>query len=207
MSHPLPQDHAYTWEAYLRLEQNSEERYEYHDGWMIALNDESNLHNHLVGNLITVLHPVVREVGGKLYSQTVKLFRHRSDRYLYPDLMVTCSPLDLQTQNGVRSPQLVVEVLSPRSAHGDQTFKLREYFKLPSLRHYLVVAQEMCLVQHFYREADEDWRFRLYDDFEQTIALPAWDLDLPLREIYADVNVDPAPDQVAEPLPTYPDAE
>ncbi len=140
MNYPLPQDRSYSWEEYLQFERDTEDRYEYHDGNIVAMAGASNRHNKIVTNLILGIKPRIAGKGCDLFSETVKLFRHRSDRYLYPDLMVTCAPLDQQTKNGVRSPQMVVEVLSPHSAYGDQTFKLREYFRLPSLRHYLIVA-------------------------------------------------------------------
>jgi len=190
MSYPLPH-HDHSWEEYLALEAQSEERYEYHDGEIVAMSGATNRHNNLVTNLTVALKPKVVTLGCDYYAETAKLFRHRSDRYLYPDAMVTCAPLDLQSKNGVRSPLLVVEVISKGSGHRDHGFKLREYVKLPSLQHYLIVSQEMCLVQHFRRRAEEGWDFLFYDELDQQIELPELALRLPVAEIYQGIEFGP----------------
>ena len=47
---------------------------------------------------------------------------------------------------------IVVEVLSPTTAHHDTSAKLIGYFKLPSVRHYLVIDPEVRTVTHYARE-------------------------------------------------------
>jgi Uma2 family endonuclease len=51
----------------------------------------------------------------------------------------------------VPSPIIVVEVLSPSTSGIDRAFKLVEYFRLPSVRHYLIVwADKQQIVHHRY---------------------------------------------------------
>lgn len=49
---------------------------------------------------------------------------------------------------------IVVEVISPPSAHSDTSAKLIGYFKLPSVQHYLVVDPDARSVTHHARAAD-----------------------------------------------------
>jgi Uma2 family endonuclease len=53
----------------------------------------------------------------------------------------------------VSNPVVVVEVLSPSTAHHDTSAKLIGYFKLPSLHHYLVADPETRSVTHYTRDA------------------------------------------------------
>lgn len=187
MAYPLSR-RDYSWEEYLALEAQSEERYEYHDGEIVAMSGATNRHNKISGRIYTKLLVAADQKSCDAFVETTKLFRHRSERYLYPDAMVTCAPLDLQSKNGVRSPWLVVEVISESSSHRDHGFKLRQYLKLPSLQHYLIVSQEMCLIQHFRRRMAEGWDFLFYDEFEQQIELPELALKLPVAEIYQGIE-------------------
>lgn len=49
------------------------------------------------------------------------------------------------------NPVLVVEVLSPSSVKSDTADKYRDYFALPSLRHYLIVDADAKTVAHHRR--------------------------------------------------------
>jgi Uma2 family endonuclease len=51
----------------------------------------------------------------------------------------------------VPNPVVIVEVLSPTTAHTDTSAKLIGYFKLPSVEHYLVVDPDACAVTHHRR--------------------------------------------------------
>ncbi|MEM9985841.1 MAG: Uma2 family endonuclease, partial [Bacteroidota bacterium] len=97
----------------------------------------------------------------------------------------------LQTKNGVRSPTVLVEVVSRSSSQYDHGFKMREYFKLPSLQHYLIVAQSLCWVQQYTRKPDGGWDFSFYDQLDQRIPLPELDLELSLSDVYRRVEFGP----------------
>jgi Uma2 family endonuclease len=59
----------------------------------------------------------------------------------------------------VAEPIIIVEVMSPSSEADDTHRKWFSYRKIPSLRHYLVVAQDQRLVQVHTRAGDV-WRER-----------------------------------------------
>jgi Uma2 family endonuclease len=184
-------DTEMTWEAYLALEADSEERYEYHDGEVIAMAGATNRHNEIVVNTSHALRSGLMAKGCKVYTESVKLYRYQSERYLYPDLMVTCNPLDLQAKNGIRSPLLIAEVLSKTNTHKHLTFKMRAYFRLPSLQHYLLISQDECMVQHFRRTVEGNFEVLLYDEMDQAIDLPELDAHLRLADIYHGIEFDP----------------
>jgi hypothetical protein len=88
---------------------------------------------------------------GKLcgvFISDMKLRVEQNDAYYYPDVMLTSDPADSESLYK-RSPCLVVEVLSPSTEAIDRREKLIAYRNLPSLRYYLLVAQEKRQVECF----------------------------------------------------------
>ena len=55
-----------------------------------------------------------------------------------PDAMVYCGPRPPPSAMLVENPVVIVEVLSPSTEHRDQGRKLADYFRLPSVAHYLI---------------------------------------------------------------------
>jgi Uma2 family endonuclease len=71
-----------------------------------------------------------------------------------PDASVRCgTPLPPDVMK-ITDPLIVVEVVSPTSAHTDTSAKLIGYFKVNSVRHYLVMDPESRIVTHHSRAAD-----------------------------------------------------
>ena len=98
-----------------------------------------------------------------------------------PDVVVTCSSIDLSTPV-VAEPTIIVEVMSPWSETDDTHRKWFSYRKIPSLKHYLVVAQDKCVVQ-VHSRAGELWRERFVTDGAIELDDPPLRLELDL--IYA----------------------
>jgi len=73
-------------------------------------------------------------------------------------VVVTCSPLDHSTPVIVE-PVIIVEVMSPSSETTDTGLRWLAYRQIPSLRHYLVLAQDQRLV-HVHSRAGDIWRER-----------------------------------------------
>ena len=199
----LPASDFHTWEAYLELEAASDLRHEYHDGPIVSMAGATNRHNEIATNCNYLLKPIARKNGCKAYAMEVRLFRYQSKKYLYPDGMLTCQPLDLQSKNGVRNPLVLIEVLSDSSRETDRSFKLREYLRLPSLRHYLLIEQKHCEVQHFRRREDESWEVLFYEEMSQQIDLPELDLRITLADLYEGVEFGPEPDVLEEEAAAY----
>ncbi len=43
-----------------------------------------------------------------------------------------------------------------------------------------------------------EWRFSLYQEMDQAISLPEWDIQLSLESIYDGIEMAPNPDEAAE---------
>lgn len=77
-----------------------------------------------------------------------------------PEVIVHCGPTLAGEGREVGEPLLLVEVVSPASASIARGRKLVDYFRLPSLRPYLVVDPDRRVVVHHER-TDSDIRTRI----------------------------------------------
>ncbi|WP_413801237.1 Uma2 family endonuclease [Streptomyces iranensis] len=109
-------------------------------------------HSRLVTMLTVSLMEQVPDGSQAERNMTIRLdARNRPE----PDLLVTAKPFDPdRTWYAPEDVQLVVEVVSPESAHRDRTVKLRKYAEA-GIRHYWCVEeQDGAPVVHAY-ELDE----------------------------------------------------
>ena len=66
-----------------------------------------------------------------------------------PDAVLRRGPRLPDDLTKVPDPMVLVEVLSPDSGTRERATKLRAYFKLPTVQHYLIVgAEEQRIVRH-----------------------------------------------------------
>jgi Uma2 family endonuclease len=76
-------------------------------------------------------------------------------------------------------------VLSESTARIDRREKLLAYQTLPSLQAYLLVEQDTQRMELYRR--DNDWQVEYFED--GTIPLDCLDMDLPVADVYVDVQV------------------
>ena len=87
---------------------------------------------------------------------------------------------------------MIAEVLSPSTETIDLRDKAAEYLKLPSLKTYLILAQDSCKAWLWVRDqAGFDARPDIVVGIDKTLYIRPLDLKLPLAALYAGVDVDP----------------
>src|SRR5579863_7487423 len=81
-----------------------------------------------------------------------------------PDAFVYCGTKLPPSAVEVPNPVIVVEVLSPSTRHIDLSAKLADYFRLPSVAHYLIVDPGKPRIIHHARAADDTILTRIVSD-------------------------------------------
>jgi Uma2 family endonuclease len=99
-----------------------------------------------------------------------------------PDTLVYCGQELPGDALVVPNPVVIVEVLSPTTMHTDTSAKLIGYFKLPSVRHYLIVDPDARLVTHHLRSAEDS--ASASDVTSGTIRLDPPGLSIDVSEIF-----------------------
>jgi Uma2 family endonuclease len=149
-------------EEYFELEENHPDtRYEYLDGYVYMMSGGSANHATISGNIFAILRSLLRGGPCRAYNSDMKV-RVSEDRYLHPDVTVSCDPRDRGTADLIQSPRLVVEVLSPSTEARDRGRKLQCYLACPSVEEYLLVDARSMRIER-YRKEQKKW---IYDAFE-----------------------------------------
>jgi Uma2 family endonuclease len=72
-----------------------------------------------------------------------------------PDAVVNCGPRLPPDATSATNPVIVVEVLSPATQSTDTGEKLADYFRVPSIQHYLIVRSRRPEIIHHWRAGDD----------------------------------------------------
>ncbi len=171
-------------EQYLDEEQARTFKYEYVDGQVYALAGATDRHNRIVMNLSGQLWTATRKGPCQVYSSDMKLRvqTELTERFYYPDVMVTCAEHDTHELYKV-APSLLVEVMSPSTQGVDRREKLQAYQSIPALQDYLIVSTDEKHVERYRRDDTEGWWLHEYRE-DGTLKLPYPGLDLTLNDIY-----------------------
>lgn len=186
----------YSFEDYLAAERECrDEKHEYVAGQVFAMTGASFNHNLIAANL-------VRHLGNRLESgpclvvaADMRLRIETADACTYPDVIVLCDRPSFHDgrRDVLTNPTLLVEVLSPSTEGYDRGGKFALYRHLPSLRQYLLVAQDRCAVDVFTRQPGDRWILDAYTDPRAEIPLDSVGCTLPVGEIYAKADLAPSP--------------
>jgi Uma2 family endonuclease len=172
-----------TWEEYLAFEEQSPYRHEYINGTVYAMSGASLAHNRIAQELVVAFRSHLRGGPCEPFFLEAKLeIRAGRDKIMYyPDAMVSCRPED-RTDQIVRNPKLVVEILSKSTQHIDRREKAMTYQRVDSIEEYVLIAQkEPKIIVH--RRAD-DWRPVLYSAMEAQVEFRSIGLRMAVAQIY-----------------------
>ena len=125
------------------VEQQPSGRFERIDGIVVAMAPERASNNLRKGSARDALRRAVREAGltsCEVFGDGMTIQVGNSD--FEPDAHLRCGLRPPGDSTTVSDPLVLVEVLSPDSGTRDRATKLRAYFKLPSVQHYLIVWPE-----------------------------------------------------------------
>jgi Uma2 family endonuclease len=190
MMSTVPKPHL-TPQDYLAWERQQETRHEYFDGEVCAMTGASREHNLVCGNTFAALHAQLRGRACEVYNNDMRVKVSETGMYTYPDVVVVCAEPQFEDAevDTLVNPSLIIEVRSDSTEQYDRGAKFPHYRTLPSLQHYLLVAQTECRVEHYLREADHRWLLTEYRGLDETIELAGLDCRLLLRDLYERVPV------------------
>jgi len=176
-----------TADDYLSGELTSDIRHEYVDGEVYVMAGAGEAHNLIALNVASFLRSHARGGPCRVFISDMKLHVATWKAFYYPDVMVVCDPDDAQTYYK-QSPSLVVEVLSPSTESIDRREKMLAYRTLPSLREYLLIAQDKRQLELYRRADDGDWLLAVRAE-TGAVQLDSVNASLALDEVYEDVNL------------------
>jgi Uma2 family endonuclease len=173
-------------EEYFVWEEQQLERHEYLDGEVYAMSGGTINHGDIALNFGTLLKTHMRGRGCKTLNSDCRVNIFGTNKYVYPDLSITCDERDKTTTQYITHPCLIVEVLSPNTEAYDRGNKFKMYRRNPSLQEYILVSAEAIEIELF-RKTDADiWQMLDYQAGDM-VELKSIDLTFPIEQVYEEI--------------------
>ncbi|MFO1047869.1 MAG: Uma2 family endonuclease [Geminicoccaceae bacterium] len=133
------------------------ERYELVAGEVVAMAPERAAHGRAKLAAVDALRASVARAGLTCEAFVDGMAVRIDDATVYePDVLLRCGAPVADDCLEIGDPVVVVEVLSPSTGHKDTGGKLDDYFRLSSVRHYLIVkTSNRTLIHHRRDDAGE----------------------------------------------------
>jgi len=185
---------AYDWqtekisfEDFLKLSEESENRYEYIDGEVYLLASPSYDHQSIVMEIANVMYNWFK--GKKCRPLTapfdVTLSKDENHNVVQPDIIVICDTESINVKGGYTGvPTLVVEVLSESTRQKDLLKKLNLYFS-GGIKEYWIVSPFSKEVYLYCFEEQDIKDYRAYKGTETAQSITFEGLEIPLEQIFA----------------------
>jgi len=169
---------------FLVWEERHDLRYEFDGFAPVAMTGGTYAHDRITFNLHKALDARLAGKPCRPCGPNVKIIV--DGRARYPDAIVICGPVAPKA-TVVGNPVIVFEVLSDGSADTDLIEKNREYRATASIQRYVILQQTSAAAIVFTR-AQPDWMSAIASGPNATLRLPEVGIELPLAEIYANID-------------------
>jgi Uma2 family endonuclease len=185
-----PQPPYLTPEEYLQIEEKSDIKHEYIDGYIYAMAGALEPHVTIALNLATLLRNHVRGSGCRVYISDMKARIEKQNRYYYPDVMVTCDVRDKQTPAYKQFLCIIIEVLSDSTEAFDRGDKFDDYQQIETLKEYVLINTKRQKIDIFRRTKEGLWILQSYTPEQPLFKLESIHFETTLEILYEDVTFD-----------------
>jgi Uma2 family endonuclease len=180
-----------TWNEYVELAEEVPYNVDFLNGEIISMSQATDLHEQLTGQLITLFNILLDELPSyRVLGSNVKICVTEGGAEFNADLSVVNGPSEYVTLASgrvstvrIKNPEIIVEVLSKSTKAYDQSDKLDQYRRIPSLKHILFIGQESVFARAYSRTGQPN-QWVDADYYALTDVVQLGTLALPLRAIY-----------------------
>lgn len=166
---------------YLVWEREQPTKHEFFHGEVFAMAGGSPRHNALCARIIASASRALPRCVVLTSDQRVTMVNH--GRYVYPDVSIVCGGLEIEANDVLVNPTILVEVLSATTEQYDRGLKWEGYQRLAMLADYVLVSQAEPRIEHYRRSVDGSWTYRAAGSGERVIL--SIGADLIVDEVFA----------------------
>ena len=124
--------------SYLKLDEESQEKYDYYDGYVYAMAGGTLNHGIICRNILCQIWTQLRQNKStcQVFSDELKVHVEAKNSFFYPDVMVICGKLKESEiePNAITNPQIIIEVLSKTTSTYDRGDKFFAYNQLDDFK-------------------------------------------------------------------------
>jgi Uma2 family endonuclease len=177
-------------QEYLAQERLADFRSEYHRGETFAMAGGSPPHSLIKANTVAELRRAVRGGPCRAYDSDLRILVSANGLFTYPDASVICGKVELSALDDktATNPTVLAEVLSESTEAYDRGTKFELFSQIPSLREYLLIAQDRPTVERRSRNPDGGWTPKVVTGLDATLDLDSIGATISLAEIYLGVE-------------------
>jgi Uma2 family endonuclease len=190
-------------EEYLELDRSSSDiRYEYADGYAYMMSGGTPQHALIIGNFQGELSRQFRQRLNRCRAYPLDVTVWLDEEiYVHPDVVVTCDEQDLASMDSLRSPRLVVEVLSPSTEKRDRGAKFDWYRACSSIQEIVFVRTEHPLIEVYRQQSTrQQWLLQFYGPGED-VELISLNMSVAVNAIYRRVAFPENPNKHQKRIP------
>ncbi len=192
-----PQGGPMSVEEYLQLDERTlNGRYEYLDGVARLMASESVAHDRISRNVANAIETSFQSGPCFVHGPNMKVYiglnASGKEHYVYPDATLSSNVADRRRSNTIiRSPRIVIEVLSPSTEKLDRGKKLEAYKAYPTIQEIVLIDQFVQVVEVYRRVGEEGttWSHAFYGPGSE-VELHSVDVCFSIDELYKGINFD-----------------
>jgi Uma2 family endonuclease len=181
---------AGTAEDYIMAERQSPTKNDLINGKVVGRAGSDRPHNLLVSNAAIGIGSRLHGHKAEIYISNMRV-KLRNNFICYPDLVLVNGEPSFADQNQdlLLNPTVVVEIFSSETNTSDKTKKLESFLEMASIKECLLIKQDEMRVEHYARQNQKQWIYRIYNERDDVVSLDAVNCKISLQEIYANVKV------------------
>ena len=188
----------YTLEEFLEKEAKSAYKHEFIDGQIFKMPYAKGPHNIISANMVTEMNINLRKLEKNyvIFPSDQMVYFPSLDQGVYADALAVCEKPLYWDDNQLLliNPIIVVEVLSkssgtPPASKYDRTGKFDKYKTLESIREYVLIRQDECYAEIWYRESPGRWQETIITDMKGELPLQSVGITIALEWIYKNVEL------------------
>jgi Uma2 family endonuclease len=185
--------HRYTLEQYLEKEAKSLEKHEFINGQIIKMPYAKGPHNIISANMMAQLIIKTDDLDNNytVFTSDQKVYFPSIDAGVYADALAVCEEPLYWDDNQLLliNPIIVVEVLSKSTQKYDRTGKFDKYKTLESFKEYVMIRQDECYAEVWYRESPGRWQETIVTDMKGELPLQSVGISISMERIYRNVEL------------------
>jgi Uma2 family endonuclease len=189
---PKRKSRTYTLAEYLQKEAKSADKHEFINGKIIKMPYAKGPHNLISARIASEMIFAFKHLktNYKVFSSDQKIYFPSLNEGVYADALAVCEkPIYWDSQQLLLiNPIIVVEVLSKSTEKYDRISKFDKYKTLESFREYVLVRQDKCYAEVWFREKKGLWHETILTELSEELPLQSVGVSLKMADIYQDID-------------------
>ncbi len=175
-----------TGDDFLAWDEKQPDKHEFIDGEIFAMVGVTRQHATVAGNLFVFLSQQLRGTPCRVYMAEMRLRLEVADSFFYPDVLVTCSASDHQSDRYLSEPRLIVEVLSESTEAYDRGANFEKYRLFSTLAEYVLINPGKRKVEIFRRDATGHWVLYEFGE-DESVEIASLEVTIAASVLYENV--------------------